>query len=120
MPKCHLILGKFIFHFTNCLTAQPNRKKVISLTMEISHDLTPAVDPSILLPNLIRYCLPKGLQRVLLSRRRSRPPVVRLAEFAPTKLHLTLMKMDIARDFDSDHSAVNRALQRGYEDRPER
>jgi hypothetical protein len=43
-----------------------------------------------------------------------------LLEFESMELHMTLMKSGVARAFEVDHCAVERALQRGYEDLPAR
>jgi hypothetical protein len=46
--------------------------------------------------------------------------IVRLQEFASTELNITLLGRALACPFGVDHSAVKRALLRGYEDPPTR
>jgi transposase len=96
--------------------------------MEIEDPDQPAlaVDPTGLLPNIIRYCLSEGdasllaLNAQLMNTRFRAYQIVRLIELASTELHITLSARAIAHAFEARHSAVKRTQLRGYDDPPAR
>jgi hypothetical protein len=86
----------------------------------------PALNPSQLIPNIIRDCLTEGdaarlaLDRVFMSAPFRAHRIVRFFEFAPNVLHIPLTIREVARAFETDHSVVKRAQIRGYEEPPAR
>lgn len=92
--------------------------------MEDADGPAPPIDPSILLPDIVRYCLSDGeaarlaLDAQFMNARFRAHQIVRLAEFAFTELDIALSKRSIARAFGISHPAVTRAQLRGYEDPP--
>jgi hypothetical protein len=94
--------------------------------MEESDGPAPAIDPSRLLPNIIRHCLSEGdasdlaLDPKFMNARFRAHQIVRLMEFASLKLHTKLSISSVARAFEVSHSAVSRANFRGYQDPPGR
>jgi hypothetical protein len=85
-----------------------------------------AVDPTRLLPEIIRYCFSEGdasrlaLDETFMNATFRAHQIVRLYEFASTDLHITLSTRTVTRAFNISHSAVTRAKLRGYEDPPAR
>jgi hypothetical protein len=101
-------LRKLIKFINNIGMADPDR-------------LAPAVDPTELLPNIIRYCFSEGdVSRLALNACFRAHQIVRRIEYASTELHITLSAKTVARAFEVGHSAVKRAQLRGYEDPPAR
>jgi hypothetical protein len=90
--------------------------------MEDSDQPAPAVDPTGLLPNIIRSCLSEGdasrlaLNAQFMNAHFQTHQIVRLIEFASTELHITLSARTVARAFEIGHSAAKRAQFRGYDD----
>jgi hypothetical protein len=86
----------------------------------------PAVDPSTLLPGIIRHCLSEGeaarlaLDGQVLNARFRAHQIARLVEFCSCDLTIILSTRSIGRAFGIKHSAVTRVTLRGYEDLPGR
>jgi hypothetical protein len=86
----------------------------------------PAVDPSTLLPGIIRHCLSEGdaaslaLDRQFMNARFRAHQIARLVEFCSSNLTITFSTRSIARAFGVKQLAVTRASLRGYEDPPGR
>jgi hypothetical protein len=96
------------------------------MEMDDPDQLTPAVDPIRLLPNVIRYCLSEddasrlALDAQLMNARFLVHQIVRLIEFPSTALRITLSATAVACAFEVGHSVVKRAQLRGYDDPPAR
>jgi hypothetical protein len=92
------------------------------MEMEDPDQTAPVVDPTGLLPNIIRYCLSEAdpcrlaLDTHYMNGHFRAHQVVRLIEFASTELHITLLIRAVAHVFEVGHSAVNHAQLRGYDD----
>jgi hypothetical protein len=82
----------------------------------------PAVDPTGLLPNIIRDCTSEGdasrlaLDAQFMNARFRAHQIVRLINFASAELHIALSARDVARVVEVGHSAVKHALLQGYDD----
>jgi hypothetical protein len=80
-----------------------------------------AVDPTGILPNVIRYCLSQddasrlAMDSQFMNVRFPAHQIVRLIEFAFTELHITLSARAAARAFEVGHSTVKRAQLRGHD-----
>jgi hypothetical protein len=84
----------------------------------------PAVDPTELLPNIVRYCLSEGdasrlaLDTQFMNARFRAHQILRLIGCASTELHITLSARNVARAFETGLSVVKRAQLRGYDGPP--
>jgi hypothetical protein len=101
-------------------------KFIKNMEMEDSDQPAPAVDPTGLMANIIRYCLSESdAPRLALDAQFMNAPfrahkIVRLIEFASAELHITLSARAVARAFEVDYSAAKRAQLRGDDDPPAR
>jgi hypothetical protein len=99
---------------------------VIDLDIDAADGLTPPVGPSTLLPQILRNYLSEGqavdlaLDVQFMNAGCHAPQIVRLMGFSSIKLDGKLSIRSVARAFNIDHSAVNRALLDGSEDPPGR
>jgi hypothetical protein len=90
-------------------------KFIKNIEMEDPDQPAPAVDPTGLLPNIIRYLLSDGDASRLafdvqfMNARCRAHQIFRLIEFASTELHITLSARVVARAFEVGHSALKRA-----------
>jgi hypothetical protein len=90
--------------------------------MDITDGPAHPVDPSILLGQIVRYCLSDGqaadltLDQQFMNARYRAHQIVRLTEFSSTALQIKLSIRSVARRFIIDHSAIKHAILRGYED----
>jgi hypothetical protein len=82
--------------------------------MDVTDGPAHPVDTSILLGQIDRYCLSDGQaadlaldQQFMNARYRARQ-IMRLMEFSPIALQIKLSIRSAAREFNIDHSAVNR------------
>jgi hypothetical protein len=81
---------------------------------------SPATDPTILMPRVIRYCLTEGEaadlaldSRFMLSVFRQEQ-IVRLKEFTEITCNRTLSTKSLSQAFDVNREIIRRALARGY------
>jgi hypothetical protein len=101
-------------------------KFIKNMEMEDSDQPAPAVDPTRLLPSIIRYRLSEddashlALDAQFTNARFRADQIVRLIEFASPELYITLSARAVARVFEVGHSAVKRAQLPGYDDPPAR
>jgi hypothetical protein len=101
-------------------------KFIKNMEMEDPDQSTPAVDPTGLLPNIIRYCLSEGdasrlaLYAQFMNARFLAHQIVGPIEFASTQLPITLSARAVARAFEAVHSVLKRAQLRGYDNPPAR
>jgi hypothetical protein len=85
-----------------------------------------AMDPSPLFSNIIRYCFLEGqaadlaLDNRFINARYRAHQIVRLFEFASTRLHIELSALAVARAFEISPTVVARAELRDYDDPPAR
>jgi hypothetical protein len=99
--------------------------------MEDVEGPAPAIDPTRLLPKIIRYCLSEGdtsrlapcasrlaLDENFMNTTFRAHQIVRLHEFTSTDLHITISARAVASAFNVSHSAITRAKLHGYEDLP--
>jgi hypothetical protein len=90
--------------------------------IQASEGPAPAVDPSLLLPQIIAHCLCEGDAADLapdpqfMHARFRCHQIFRLLEFASKERNNTFTKNAVARAFGVDRSVVMRACQRGYGD----
>jgi hypothetical protein len=94
--------------------------------MQDANEPAPAINPTILIPNIIHHCLSANyaarlaLDHQFMNARFRAHQIVRLLEFSSTELHVELSSRSVARAFGISHSAIARAKLRGYEDPPGR
>jgi hypothetical protein len=85
--------------------------------MQASEEPTPAVDPSLLLPQIITHCLCEGdaadlaLDPEFMHPRFRYHQILRSPNFASKERNITLAKSAVARAFGLDRSVVTRACQ---------
>jgi hypothetical protein len=90
--------------------------------MDVTDGAPSPVNLSVLLGQIVRYCLSDGqaadlaLDQQFMNTRYRAHQIVRLMEFLSTALQIKLLIRSVTRAFNIDHSAVKRVILRGYED----